>query len=244
LIPGKSPYEGRMPILLHILISLPSGPKAIVVNYRKEDVMEATSTFEITYCEQPSLNGTGGALLAARSFLEWLDCDEVIITMGDVPFVKRATYIALVKELRNNSLVVLGFRPEFKENYGVLEINGDRVQRIIEWQYWKTYPLERQKALGTCNSGIYAVRKKELLHYLLILASRPHMVQKEINGRSHDMEEFFITDLVEYIYNDDLPVGHLIAEDEEEVMGVDDLSALIRAQEIYRLGFTPSSRQQ
>jgi len=33
---------------------------------------------------------------------------------------------------------------------------------------------------------------------------------------------------------DGLSTGYIVAEDEEEVMGVDDLEALERAQEIYR----------
>ena len=34
--------------------------------------------------------------------------------------------------------------------------------------------------------------------------------------------------------DDGLPVGYVIAEDEEEVMGIDDLSSLIKAQDIFR----------
>ena len=46
------------------------------------------------------------------------------------------------------------------------------------------------------------------------------------------MEEFFITDLVEYMCDDGLPIGYVIA-DEDEVMGVDDLPAIIKAQELF-----------
>ena len=46
------------------------------------------------------------------------------------------------------------------------------------------------------------------------------------------VEEFFMTDLVEYMCDDGLSVGHVIG-DEDEVMGVDDLSAIIKAQELY-----------
>jgi len=233
LVPGKSHYEGSRPILLQILNSLPSGPKAVVVNYKKEDVMEATHDFDVTYCEQPELNGTGGALLAARAFLEAQDCDHLIITMGDIPLVKSTTYRKLIRNLKDNSLVVLGFRPDFKKQYGLLKTEGDQVRKIIEWKYWRTYPEEKQNALQICNSGIYAARKDELLSYLLVLASRPHKVRKEIDGKPTEVEEFFVTDIVEYMCDDGLPVGYVIAEDEEEVMGVDDLPAIIRAQELF-----------
>jgi len=38
------------------------------------------------------------------------------------------------------------------------------------------------------------------------------------------------------MHDDGLSVGYIIAEDEEEVMGVDDLEALTRVQEIYKSG--------
>lgn len=234
LVPGKSPYEGSFPILLHILNSLPSGPKALIVNHRKTDVMEATRNFNITYCDQPVLNGTGGALLAARKFIETAPCDQINITMGDVPFVQEKTYINLIEKLKDYSLAVLGFQPEDKKQYGILEIEGERVQRITEWKYWKNYPKETQDELKICNSGIYAARKKDLLPYLTILESRPQIVQKEISGKLVEFEEFFITDLIEYMSADGLAVGYVIAEDPVEMMGVDDIAALTNAQNIFR----------
>ena len=234
LVPEKSPFEGRLPILLEILDNLPPGPKALVVNYKKETVMEVTSSLDLTYCEQPVLNGTGGALLAARGFLEKQDCDQLIITMGDVPLVKKATYGALLKDLNDKSLIVLGFRPQSRKQYGVLGIRGDQVKKIIEWKYWKTFSEEKQVTFEICNSGIYAARKDVLLRYLSVLESRPHRIQKEIKGKLTEIEEFFITDLVEYINDDGLPVGYVLAGDEEEVMGVDDLPALLRAQDVFK----------
>lgn len=235
LVPGRSALEGSRPILLQILNSLPCGPKAIVVNYKKEDVIEDTRDHGLTYCEQPELNGTGGALLAARPFLEKQDCNQFIITMGDVPFVRRSTYSTLVRNLKDKVLVLLGFCPKSKKQYGALETDGNQVRRIIEWNYWKTYSEKRQQGFRIFNSGIYAARKDDLLRYLMVLASMPHKVQKEIDGRMNEVEEYFITDLVDIMSSDGLPVGYVVAEDEEEVMGVDDLYALIKAQEVFRL---------
>ena len=236
LAPKKNPYEGSRPILLQILKSLPAGPTAVVVNYKKEDIIEATHNFNLNYYEQPELNGTGGALLSARPFLERRGYSQLIITMGDVPFVRRDTYRSLVKKLKDNVLVLLGFCPKSKKQYGALEIEGNRVKRIIEWNYWKTYSKTKLKGFRIFNSGIYAARKDDILSYLLVLASRPHTVQKKIDGKLNVVEEFFITDLIEYMSDDGLSVGYVVAEDEEEVMGIDDLSALMKAQEIFRTG--------
>jgi bifunctional UDP-N-acetylglucosamine pyrophosphorylase/glucosamine-1-phosphate N-acetyltransferase len=233
LVSGDSPFKGSHPILLHILSSLPPGPKALVINYKKQDLVHATRSLEISYYEQPRLNGTGGALIAAREFLETQEYNRMIITMGDVPFVRDSTYLDLIEGLKANNLMVLGFRPSDKKQYGVLEIEGVNVARIIEWKYWKSYPEEKQRRLQICNSGIYAARKDELVQYLGILEKRPHKVRKERRGKLVEVEEFFITDLVELMKANGLKVGYALAEDENEVMGVDDLPSLLKAQEIF-----------
>ena len=234
LVPVQSPYQGTHPILLSILDSLPPGPKALVIHHRKEEVMAYTLSLGLTYCEQPVLNGTGGALLAATGFIERGLSDRLIITMGDVPFVKNATYLNLARALEFCHLVVLGFRPQDKRQYGVLEIDEDRVKSIIEWKYWKAYPEERQKTLKICNTGIYAVRTDDLIPYLKILERSAHKVLKEREGKMVEIEEFFVTDLVELMDQDGLKVGYVMADNEYEVMGIDDLPSLLRAQEIFR----------
>lgn len=234
LLPKTSSFQGTHPVLLQILKQLPPGPKALVVHHKKEQILEATRSFGLTYCEQPVLNGTGGALLAAREFLRDQKDGHAIITMGDVPFVRTETYDKLVKALTQFSLAILGFSPDDKKQYGVLEVDGDRVKKIIEWKYWNTYTQKRQDSFQICNSGIYAFRTNDLIEYLPLLEKRPHIVLKERDGKLVEVEEFFITDLIEFMHQDDLKVGYVMAGDENEVMGVDDLLALKKAQEIFK----------
>ena len=122
-----------------------------------------------------------------------------------------------------------------KKEYGVLETDEMNVKRIIEWKYWKDYSQERQRQLQICNSGIYAAGRTDLLHYLGILEKNPHTVRKERDGKMVEIEEFFITDLVEFMVADGLKAGCVVVEDENEVMGVDDLPSLIKAQEIFKI---------
>ncbi len=234
LKPEGSIFSGRHSILLHIVDQLPIGPKAIVVNHCQDDVRKATGHLDLTYLEQPVLNGTGGAILASRPFLQSIACDHCIITMGDVPFIRAETYTRLVDGLRSRAMVVLGFEPVDKKQYGVLEIVSERVECITEWKYWKNYPKTRQAELSICNSGIYAADVKAPQRYLPVLASRPQVVHKEIDGRVTPIEEFFITDLIEFMVGDGLPVGYIVCEDENEAMGIDDRAALEKAQALFR----------
>jgi bifunctional UDP-N-acetylglucosamine pyrophosphorylase/glucosamine-1-phosphate N-acetyltransferase len=236
LVPGKpvTDREKSHPIIYEIIKNLPPGPKAVVVHYKQDDVRKITEGLNLTYCEQKDLNGTGGALLAARDFLINTSCNQIVITMGDVPFVKRATYDLLTEKLQSFDMVVLGFEPEGKQKYGVLETKNRHVIKITEWKYWKDYPKDRQDSLTICNSGIYAIKKRSLLHYLDILRSQPHTVYKNVNGKTVERKEYFLTDIIEYMHKDGLSVGYVLAKNTDEVMGVDTPEALARARTLFR----------
>jgi bifunctional UDP-N-acetylglucosamine pyrophosphorylase/glucosamine-1-phosphate N-acetyltransferase len=234
LTPESDIYTGSNPILLHIMDNLPTGPKTIIVNHRKADVIKATEHIDVTYCEQPELNGTGGALLAATDIINKVDCEYIIITMGDVPFVKKETYSKLIDSLSENTMTVLGFSPEDKKLYGVLEVNGNGVDKITEHKYWSKYTREKQESLKICNAGIYAAERKKLVKYLSVLSSRPQVIVKEVDGKEKEIKEYFITDLVEYMQKDGLNVGFVVSDDETELMGIDDEAALEKAQVLYK----------
>jgi len=240
---GSFPFEGDHPILTHILSNLPPGPRAVVVNHRAEDVINATKNMNLQYMFQPETNGTGGALIAARAFLEKGGFDKLIITMGDVPLVKASSYLALSEALERNDLVILAFSPKEKRQYGLLEITDGRVNRILEYQYWSRLSKKDQHALTLANAGIYAARRELIFRYLPALESRPHTVIKSYQGVQREIKEYFITDLVEILNADGLSVGCIEASDELEVMGVDDLSALRTAQTAFSVINSNKPRQ-
>lgn len=235
LVPEKDDvFQGNNPILTSILDKLPGGPKAIVVNHKKEDVIKATGSYGVSYYEQPELNGTGGAMLAAMDFIKDEDYDYLLVTMGDTPLVKASTFMELVNALSDCHLSVLGFCPEDRKKYGVLDIEGGNVKKIIEWEYWSKYPVDEQERLNICNGGIYAIKKDALLKYLKLLSVQPHIVIKERKGKKVEIKEYFITDMIGMMYNDGLKTGYVIAGDENEVMGVDDVDSLKKAQQLYQ----------
>ena len=230
LIPGSSETEGNVPMLIHILKTLPEGPKAIIVNHYKEDVIKNSSFPETYHYEQPILNGTGGAALAARSFLEKIFCPYIIITMGDVPLISQKTYLSLVDKLDRRKMAVLGFIPTDKKRYGLCRITGEDLLSIIEWEYWHSFSEEDLCELTVCNAGIYAIRREELLRLTSILEKKPHIVKKISDGKLINKTEYFLTDIVEYLVSEGTPPGYVLSKNELEVTGVDDLSALRKVQ--------------
>ncbi len=231
LVPGSSIHEGEVPILVEVLRNLPPGPKGIVVHHRADQVRETVAGEGTSFIEQPVLNGTGGALLAASGFLESVEADTVVITMGDVPLLRASTYRKLLARLETDAcdLALLAFEPRDKARYGVLEMDGDRVLRVVEWKYWKDFPPGRQAELRYCNAGVYAAGRRVLLRYLDLLARRPHTVEKQWGSEIRTFDEYFITDLVELASGDGRAVGVVVAP-ETEVAGVDTPEALQRVQ--------------
>lgn len=232
LVPESSPYEGRHPLIIEVLRNLPPGPIGIVVHHFAEAVESATENEHPTYIPQPETNGTGGALLVSKPFLQSVEQDCVIITMGDVPLIRAATYRKLVNQLTFNHMMLLAFEPQDRAQYGVIETEGDRAVRIVEWKYWKDYPANKQAKLRFCNAGVYAVRRDVLLKYMDRLEKQPHRVAKQRGDVWVTIEEYFLTDIVELMSHDNLAVS-VVAVPEEEVIGVDTPDALKRVQELY-----------
>jgi bifunctional UDP-N-acetylglucosamine pyrophosphorylase / glucosamine-1-phosphate N-acetyltransferase len=232
LIPGKSRYEGSRPLIREVLDNLPAGPRGIVVNYHAEQVRRVTEGQGTSFIYQPVTNGTGGALLAARFFLHSTDADRVIITMGDVPLIRSATYFRLLDQLGRYELTLLSFECKDRAQYGMIEMEGERITGIVEWKYWKDFPEDRQSRLRYCNAGVYAAGKSTLLRYMDRMEKRPHEVRKQQNGKWVSIREYFLTDLAEMMNEDGLLVGMTPAP-EEEVTGVDTPESLQAVQKLY-----------
>jgi bifunctional N-acetylglucosamine-1-phosphate-uridyltransferase/glucosamine-1-phosphate-acetyltransferase GlmU-like protein len=233
LIPKASIYQGDHPMILEVLKNLPPGPKAVVVHHKKEEVMSALAPLGVHFVFQPELNGTGGAVLAAKDLICRINPSRIIITLGDVPLVKKTTYQDLLFTLSSYDLSVLGFQPKDKKEFGIILVEGDAVRGIVEWKYWKNWPVSEIKRHNICNAGIYAMKTHPLLELIDELKIRPHVVQKILNGKSITFHEYFITDLIEFANERGYKVGLKVAKDEFEAMGVDDPESLRVVQDYF-----------
>ncbi len=232
LVAGSTRYEGSHPLLQEVLDNLPEGPRGIVVNHCAQEVRDAVERPGIYFIPQPETNGTGGALLAARSFLGSCRAESFIVTMGDVPLIRAATYSKLLNRLDACDLVLLGFECRDRAQYGMIEMEGEKISGIVEWKYWKDFPVERREKLRYCNAGVYAVKGSLLPGYMDRMELRPHEVKKQREGQWVTIREYFLTDLAEMMHADGLRVG-MVCAPEEEVTGVDTPESLEAVQKLY-----------
>jgi bifunctional UDP-N-acetylglucosamine pyrophosphorylase/glucosamine-1-phosphate N-acetyltransferase len=117
------------PILTHILDVLPSGIDSLVfvVHYLAEQIREYYGDtyrgIPITYVDHASLNGTGGALLAARPVLE----DRFMVMLADDLHGTGA-----LQALAEEPLAILGALSDEPQHFGVLTVSSDDTLVDIE----------------------------------------------------------------------------------------------------------------
>lgn len=238
LIPQESPFVGSRPFIVEILSNLPEGQKGVVVHHHKEEVMECLKWESIEFIYQPELNGTGGALFCAKGFLERAEEQHVIVTMGDVPLVRKKSFLMLLEGLSSFDVMALGFIPEDKKQFGIFVTEGDRLIDIVEWKYWRNWEIDMLQRYKICNSGIYSFKKDVIIGLLPELQKSPHEVKKEIEGRLVSFQEYFLTDIIKIANTKKYKVGYALATNPEEVMGVDDVDALKKIQKLYLDSFS------
>src|SRR5579883_3256595 len=160
--------------------------------------------------------GTAHAVLAARQEIE-PGYDDILIVFGDTPLIRPQTFAAMRRALAEdqNALAVLGFEAENPAGYGRLIVDGGELAAIREHKD----ASEAEKQIKICNAGVMALAGSSALRLL------------EAIGNSNAQKEFYLTDAVAIARARGLPVGIVIAG-EDEVMGVNDRAQLAAAESI------------
>jgi UDP-N-acetylglucosamine diphosphorylase/glucosamine-1-phosphate N-acetyltransferase len=146
---------GGKPILEHCLKALKaSGVKdvVVVVNYMADSIRTYFGDGEkcglkIEYAEQKGVLGTGNAVGVLEPFMQ----EDFLVANGDMLFDGEAVKTVIEAHQKEKPSATLTVVPvEKPENYGVVELDGNIVKRIIE------KPLHDEATTNLANAGIYA----------------------------------------------------------------------------------------
>jgi bifunctional UDP-N-acetylglucosamine pyrophosphorylase/glucosamine-1-phosphate N-acetyltransferase len=161
------PIAGR-PLLLHLLDrveALGAERRVVVLGKGREQVEAAIAGRGVEVVFQPEQKGTGHAVQQAADALGGYD-GPVVILYGDTPFVESDTLRRMVDRLDGNGgpgVVVLASSPADPLRYGRIILGeGDRIAKMVEYKD----ATEAERAVGLCNSGMMAVRAKDLFRWL------------------------------------------------------------------------------
>ena len=157
----------------------------VVVSEDMKDVQEIVleNYKETKFAVQKDRNGTGGATKVGLSHLKNIG-DTVLVLYGDVPLIEKETLESLCEKVESgkNAIAVLGFHTaDIKNKYGRLITRGNKIERIVEYKD----ASDNERAITFCNSGIMAIKGKEL----------PNLLAKIDNKNASN--EYYLTDIVE-----------------------------------------------
>ena len=188
----------------------------IVVGYKKESVMEHLGDEE-TYSVQDQQLGTGHAVRCAKEAFKDYDGD-VLIAYGDMPLVRKESYLALIEEhKKNNSLCTLmlaDVQPIPAWGRIIRDENG-YFQKVVEDRDC----TPEQKLISEVNMGVYVFNSKKLFSYLDNIKN------------SNAQNEYYLTDVpYEFLANNER-VYTYTNTNTDEILGVNTPEDLAQVEE-------------
>ncbi len=215
------------PMVLHVLDALAQvsvSRVVVVVGHRADWVTKtliehAPPGMAIEFVEQPEQRGTGDAMSVALTGLPTDDEDDgdVVVLPGDTPLLRATTLAALVNQHRSSdaaATLLTAVLPD-PSGYGrVLRGRDDAVARIVE----HADTTEEERAVNEISTSIYCFRRSVLAPALRRLSP------------ANRQGEYYLTDVVEVLYEAGHRVATLVVEDTMEVAGVNDRAQLAVAE--------------
>lgn len=212
---------GGKPLISHLIDTLNNMEiKKISVIYGylgellKNKITEDYSN--LFWIEQIEQLGTGHAVKMA---LPYLKADEYsLILLGDTPLIKAETLENLIKTAETSGVALLTAKLNNPFGYGRIIRTNNNVVAIIEEKDLQP----EQKTICEINTGVMIIKNEYLIKYLDELKN---------NNQSG---EYYITDLIAIFNQNNIPVLATIAQDPDEVLGINNRIQLAAAEAKFR----------
>ncbi|WP_170420468.1 bifunctional UDP-N-acetylglucosamine diphosphorylase/glucosamine-1-phosphate N-acetyltransferase GlmU [Ruegeria arenilitoris] len=160
--------------------------------------------------------GTAHAVAQARAALDGFTGD-VVVLYGDTPFLQPDTLERMIAARADNDLVILGFEAADPARYGRLVMNGDALERIVEFKD----ASDEERAITFCNSGLLACDAGTLFDLI------------DAVGNDNASGEYYLTDVVEIARDRGLKVT-AVSCDEAQTLGVNSRADQAAADAVFQ----------
>ncbi|MEP2642034.1 bifunctional UDP-N-acetylglucosamine diphosphorylase/glucosamine-1-phosphate N-acetyltransferase GlmU [Roseobacter sp.] len=212
---------GGAPLLAHAMragASLAPEKTVIVAGHGADLVRAAAQDHDETaqVVEQTEQLGTAHAAGQARGALAGFD-GTVVVLFGDTPFVQPETLEAMITAQADHDVVVLGFTAADPGRYGRLVMQGDTLERIVEFK--DATPDER--AISLCNSGVVACNAGLLFDLINAV------------GNDNASGEYYLTDIIALARADGRRAT-VVTCDESETLGINTRAELASAEAAFQ----------
>jgi bifunctional UDP-N-acetylglucosamine pyrophosphorylase / glucosamine-1-phosphate N-acetyltransferase len=214
------PVAGR-PLLKHVIDSarqLGTDDIHVVYGHGGERVRETLAAEKLTWALQAEQLGTGHALQQAMPGVP--DDNLVLVLFGDVPLVQSTTMQRLIEATANgDALGVLSVRMKDPTGYGrIVRDRAGTVARIVEHRDAN----QKERAIDEVNTGLMAASARRMREWLGQLRN------------DNAQAEYYLTDVVVMAAKAGLKVNAILADREDEVLGVNDKVQLAEVEGVYR----------
>jgi bifunctional UDP-N-acetylglucosamine pyrophosphorylase / glucosamine-1-phosphate N-acetyltransferase len=160
--------------------------------------------------------GTGHAVAQAREALSDFEGNAFVL-YGDTPFIRPETLERMAEARQQHDVVVLGFEAADPGRYGRLVMQGDVLERIVEFKD----ASEQERAITFCNSGVICAEASVLFDLVNQV------------GNDNAAGEFYLTDIV-VIANQAGLSATAVSCDEAETLGINSRAELARGEAAFQ----------
>ncbi|MDD3887481.1 MAG: NTP transferase domain-containing protein [Patescibacteria group bacterium] len=192
----------------------------LVVGFKQELVRDYLKN-RVEYVYQKEQLGTGHAVMQAKDLLMHAD-GYVLISYGDMPFLKKEMFLSLLDKCEKNNLDGCILTVDIKKNppeWGrIIRDKDNNVLKIVEQ---KDATAEELK-ISEMNIGVYCFKVKALLDNLDLITD--NNVQKE----------YYLTDLIEIMNKKGLKLDTVVTTDLNNVLGINRPEELERAKQMVK----------
>ena len=214
------PLAGR-PLLKHVIDSareLDATDIHVVYGHGGERVRELMARERVSWALQAEQHGTGHAVQQAMPGVP--DDHPVLILYGDVPLVRASTLARLIEAAGGGeALALLSVRMRDPTGYGrIVRDRAGNVARIVEHKDAN----QKERAIDEVNTGLMVAPARRLREWLAQLRN------------DNSQGEYYLTDVVVMAARAGLKVNAVVAEREDEVLGVNDKVQLAEVEAVYR----------
>jgi bifunctional UDP-N-acetylglucosamine pyrophosphorylase/glucosamine-1-phosphate N-acetyltransferase len=214
------PLAGR-PLLKHVIGTareLAAADIHVVYGHGGERVRETLAQEHVQWALQAEQHGTGHAVQQAMPGVP--EDHLVLVLYGDVPLVQVSTLQRLIDAAAGGeALAILSVRMQDPTGYGrIVRDRAGNVARIVEHKDAN----QKERAIDEVNTGLLAASVKRLREWLGQLRN------------DNAQGEYYLTDVVVMAARAGLKVNAILAEREDEVLGVNDKVQLAEVEAVYR----------
>ena len=208
------PLAGR-PLLRHVIdyaLAVGADDICVVYGHGGDKVQAAFAGENLRWALQAEQLGTGHAVQQAMP--ETPDNHRVLVLFGDVPLIRAATLRGLLDACGSEDVGVLTVVMDNPFGYGRIIRRDGKVLKNIE----ERDATPEEKAITEVNTGVMCAPAKQLKRWLDQLKS------------DNSQGEYYLTDVLGMAVADNVKVNAVIAEDQAEIMGINDKQQLAIAE--------------